>query len=531
MAEDAEIAALPEARPRFAAGETLHHVAVLALGLAALAAALHGLGLVLRNRVGLEVLYGGWTLGLGAALAAGAACAALALARRGAAWARRGWRETSLAPLRAALCVAVAGWVAYAASWQPFQRLTFDLALGLTAAAWAGWLALRPPSPAPPTRAWRAFDFVLFQAALVVAGLEAGLRAWVSVVPTPLLMRHDESSVARIREFRIEPGRMHLGFPHNSRGYYDEEFGPRRPGVTRVVSLSDSFGFGIVPHAHHFTTVAEERCADVEVLNMGVPAVGPPEYLHLLRTEVPVLAPDLVVVCLFLGNDVAFEGHRTQVRLDPGLRSWFDREELLTIMAVERRVLLAAERRRLAEHGGPIAGVWGAGEVHGRVDGPLALAEAFPWNEDPLLETPGMSEEGFMTCELARGRDTCSTGPEFYAPLFAVLEELRLAAGGTPLAVLLIPDELQVEDELWQAVVAGLPGLALERERPQRLVGAWLAERGVPYVDLLPRLRAVEPLGDGRRHVYHLRDTHFNRRGNAVAGEELARLIEAALSR
>ena len=36
---------------------------------------------------------------------------------------------------------------------------------------------------------------------------------------------------------------------------------------------------------------------------------------------------------------------------------------------------------------------------------------------------------------------------------------------------------------------------------------------------------AVEPLPDGRRHLYQLRDTHFNARGNQVAGQELAAFL------
>jgi hypothetical protein len=56
-----------------------------------------------------------------------------------------------------------------------------------------------------------------------------------------------------------------------------------------------------------------------------------------------------------------------------------------------------------------------------------------------------------------------------------------------------------------------------------------MKERGIAALDLLPRLRAQEPLPDGRRHLYHLRDTHFNARGNEAAGAALAELVEACL--
>jgi len=91
--------------------------------------------------------------------------------------------------------------------------------------------------------------------------------------------------------------------------------------------------------------------------------------------------------------------------------------------------------------------------------------------------------------------------------------------------VMLIPDEFQVEDTIWELARAGVDGERFDRDRPQRVLTAWLAEQGIPCLDLLPALLRVPPLADGRRHLYHLRDTHFNARGNAVAGEQLASLL------
>ena len=98
-----------------------------------------------------------------------------------------------------------------------------------------------------------------------------------------------------------------------------------------------------------------------------------------------------------------------------------------------------------------------------------------------------------------------------------------------PLAVLLVPDEFQVEDELWQSVLAAPEMLQLDRDMPQRLLSAWMTEQDIEYVDLLPRLRALDPLADGRIHAYHARDTHFNARGNAVAAQGLAELVARCL--
>ena len=96
---------------------------------------------------------------------------------------------------------------------------------------------------------------------------------------------------------------------------------------------------------------------------------------------------------------------------------------------------------------------------------------------------------------------------------------------GLILAVLLIPDQFQVDDALWKEVQRRLGRDDLDREQPQRRISAWLRERGVPYLDLLPELRQVPPLADGRGHLYHRRDTHWNRRGNEAAGAALARFL------
>ena len=63
------------------------------------------------------------------------------------------------------------------------------------------------------------------------------------------------------------------------------------------------------------------------------------------------------------------------------------------------------------------------------------------------------------------------------------------------------------------------------------VIVAILLTAGVMLINLLPAMRAVEPHADGKRHVYHLQDTHFNARGNDVAGRELARFLREHLPR
>ncbi|MEM6797072.1 MAG: hypothetical protein AAF725_24070, partial [Acidobacteriota bacterium] len=50
------------------------------------------------------------------------------------------------------------------------------------------------------------------------------------------------------------------------------------------------------------------------------------------------------------------------------------------------------------------------------------------------------------------------------------------------------------------------------------------------HLDLLPVLRYQRPMPSGRLHLYHLQDTHFNSRGNRVAGEALGQKIARVLA-
>ena len=144
-----------------------------------------------------------------------------------------------------------------------------------------------------------------------------------------------------------------------------------------------------------------------------------------------------------------------------------------------------------------------------------------------MLEPATISEAGFLRIESARALEVCAGGS--LERFFGTVLEMRATAAGKTLCVLLVPDEFQVEDDVWREVQANLPGAQLERDRPQRLIVPWMEREGIPCLDLLPVLRAAEPLADGRRHVYHLRDTHFNARGNRIVGEALAEFLRPFL--
>jgi len=479
---------------------------VALLTLSTLAAA-RAAGLALTQRVALVLVLGP------AAWLALAACVAATLL---AAWSLVTLvRERSHPPgatwtsLRALLALLVIAWLGFLAWVQPFQRLWLDLAAGTAAGlASAIVLALRR-RPLPSSRAVRLADLSIFSlcASLILA--ELGLRALAAVHPLPILARAGDGPRRTIERFRCAPGTLRFGFACNARGFYDDPGPPA--GQPWIAAIGDSFSLGAVPHAFHYTSVAERELG-IPIDNIGVAGIGPPEYVSLLLDEALPRGPDSIVIALFIGNDLVFEDPAAQ-RPHPRLRRWLERE----------RVLLAVLPRRLSRLSGE------RGAAHGEHRGAAtatttAESSEPPWLDDPLRELPSLSSEAFLRLETARALDVCAGDPPALPELFVLLREARRIASPTPLHLLLIPDEFQVEDPLWAAVQrrAGRP---LERDRPQRLLGAWLDREGIAYLDLLPHLRAVTPLSNGRRHLYHLRDTHFNARGNRIAGEALANFL------
>ena len=111
-----------------------------------------------------------------------------------------------------------------------------------------------------------------------------------------------------------------------------------------------------------------------------------------------------------------------------------------------------------------------------------------------------------------------------YDQMFSGLDYFRRVVGDD-LLIVVLPDEFQVNDSLWQRIGGDSP--ALLRDLPQRRIRAYCERYEIDCLDLLPVLRSAEAQG----HTYHLRDTHWNARGNREAGLALAHAIEEKLAR
>jgi hypothetical protein len=96
----------------------------------------------------------------------------------------------------------------------------------------------------------------------------------------------------------------------NSLGFRDREFGEHKNARIRVLALGDSFTYGWgVEIDQSWPKVLERRLKsdglDVEVANLGKPAGSPRTYADIAERAVPALRPDLLVVAVLQGDDLA----------------------------------------------------------------------------------------------------------------------------------------------------------------------------------------------------------------------------------
>jgi hypothetical protein len=94
---------------------------------------------------------------------------------------------------------------------------------------------------------------------------------------------------------------------------------------------------------------------------------------------------------------------------------------------------------------------------------------------------------------------------------------------GADFGVVLVPSRSEVHPDAPRSE-------RLDLARPQRILTAFLAERGLGQLDLAPGFRAAAERADGPP-LYFQRDMHWTGPGNGVASELVARWVRARYSR
>lgn len=383
------------------------------------------------------------------------------------------------------------------------------------------------PAPAPKSWARRLGEglAVLAITLLLIAGLlEIGLRLFVPQIVPPIigLFVADPATAYRLAPgarvgFRFAEGST--TFAINAQSLRDASTMPLTPapGTTRLLNIGDSFTFGMgvnadqaFPHLLDGSTAADGT--RVESINAGVFGYGPDNEAAWLRAYGWPLAPKIVLIGFFVGNDVK----DVMLGMD---KTTVDRDGRLVATDKSRQAMDTLTDAAAPAPGGGVKG-WLEQNSHAYLFVRNLFYSLAPRQGKPQAPTIFDAAAFFL-------KDAPSEITAGWSKTTAILAAMHAeaTARGATLVVVVIPTREQVHDSYWRELQTqfGLRVDQLERARPQRLLAEWSATAGVPVIDLLPGFQAA---GQDTPLYFHT-DRHWNAAGHALA----AQLIREGLIR
>jgi len=374
----------------------------------------------------------------------------------------------------------------------------------------AGSRAL-PAAPARPSRALAALGngillviALLFSLALGELGLRLVAPAQLYRFPVGLFEADEAAGYHLMPGFEgvITACEYTTPLRINRQGLREDRDVPAKDAPRRrILALGDSFTMAYaVPSASTYVKLLEQRLnaggERFEVLNGGVAGYSTAQELVWLRRTGLALAPDVLLLGFYLGNDV-----EDALRKPDAIRV---RDGYLADATVSGGFLPQSLRLFLARRSQLYHRLW---PIQRMLRGNIG-------------DSPGahLALYGPERGRLAPAWEATRAGID------AIAAEAR--GHGLPLIVLLFPERLQTAPEEWGELVAryGGPGVDYRIDRPNRVLAALLAERGIAAVDLLPALAArageAPPL-------YHRIDGHWTPTGNGIAAAAIHQALAA----
>ena len=284
--------------------------------------------------------------------------------------------------------------------------------------------------------------------------------------------------------FRGKPFANDWDFKLNSQGFKDEEFSEKKENRYRILGVGDSFSFGVVPYKYNYLTLIESQLhagnANVEVLNMGIPSIGPKEYLSLLVKEGLALQPDTVLLSFFVGNDFS----------DSKKKKLYEYSYVASLLHYIINLQPKYEGR----------------VIHGKAE----------YCDD----CPNFEYEQYLKIEYDRSSIYLANNKRFLEKLdnaIYYLKQIRniCKSHGINLIVIIIPDELQINEDLLREIKATYyPNLEKNKwdiGLPNRLLSNELDKLGITNIDL------YEYFPNPSDQLYRPNDSHWNIAGNQMA--------------
>jgi SGNH hydrolase-like domain, acetyltransferase AlgX len=323
---------------------------------------------------------------------------------------------------------------------------------------------------------------------------EVTVRVYKHFIPSAIF--YDQS----YKRFRGKPGAPDYDFHLNSRGYKDVEYKlEKEAGTYRIVALGDSFAFGVVPYRYNYLTLLEQQLdgnARTEVINMGIPGIGPQDYLAMLANEGLELQPDMVLVSFFVGNDF-WDTMRGRTRL----------YELSDVAALIK-YLIDINFKSMEQ------------VIHGQVS---YDDQAPAFTDEAYLQIE--KERSWMYMKRALFKKKFADAALAKAVNYLVQIKNLCDARKIGMVVLIIPDELQVNPTLQERVLKSINinSSEVDFSLPNKFLNEQLQSHHIDSFDLLGSFRSASAM----TNLYRPNDTHWNIAGNKLAADLVGRYISS----
>jgi len=297
--------------------------------------------------------------------------------------------------------------------------------------------------------------------------------------------------------FRGKPFAPDYDFHLNSKGFKDVEFNTQKAeGIFRILALGDSFAYGVVPYQYNYLTLLKKNVKQgsgrFELINMGIPSIGPRDYLSIFVNEGLDLKPDMVIISFFIGND-----------FDNPLKEKLYRHSYVA---------------SLAEY---------LFSLYWHFKGHIYSAQI--GYDD---HAPTFTDQKYLEIEKNRSR-IFRKGNKYFESDFAIAVSYILRIKELcekrkiHLTVVIIPDEMQVNGPLQQDVIRALGRRSddFDFTLPNRLLEEKFKEQNIDYVDLLAGFLSEA----AHERLYKPNDSHWNIAGNKLASELIQRYLSGQL--
>jgi lysophospholipase L1-like esterase len=318
----------------------------------------------------------------------------------------------------------------------------------------------------------------------------------------------------------------------NLNGFRDREWRVERQAAKRLLVIGDSMveGFlvdqnGTIPQV--LQRMANEQREDVEILNLGVGGASLREYIPLIQDAVHALRPDEIAL-VFHANDLlgnptfSPELKREVFQVDRG-RPWIPR-----IISVAVRIARGdAVPRRWHQPPFPFF--------------PAVPDPGNPWSTRAAEFAPAVAPDIAQAMRDGRfnpfnvneiqGYEHHLRQPVDIAPWLDFIQSF-LKSNNVAWTLTYVPQPMQVSDYYLpfkqRYSLAVPPNTSLTGEPYQQgkaTLAAAAAARGIPFLDLTPRLREAEAKGE---HLYWDYDEHLRAPGYALIAREMQALRQRA---